>query len=81
MHKITEKFKQVVVFGTPDLPHNKRQHLLARYNISVQMIFAKDFPVNFAVQTQNETVIEAIAAAESSAGLFNGAAAESHHSR
>ena len=31
--KCTDKFKQVVVFGSPDLPHNKRQQLLHKYFI------------------------------------------------
>jgi len=35
-----------VIFGSPDLPHNKRQHLLGRYTIVISMIFAKDFPLN-----------------------------------
>jgi len=44
--KCSEKFHQTVVFGSPDLPHNKRQHLTTKYNITVSIIFAKDFPVN-----------------------------------
>lgn len=44
--KVTEKFKQVVVFGAPDLPHNKRQHMLHDYSINVSILFAKDFPLN-----------------------------------
>jgi len=70
-----------VVFGSPDLPHNKRQHLLTRYNINVQMIFARDFPLNLATSSQNETASEVMAAAEATGGLLIGAAAESHHSR
>lgn len=44
--KCSEKFRQLVIFGSPDLPHNKRQHLLPHYTIVVTMIFAKDFPLN-----------------------------------
>lgn len=46
LHKCTDKFKQVVVFGSPDLPHNKRQHLIPTYAIAVTIIFARDFPLN-----------------------------------
>lgn len=46
MQKCTEKFKQLVVFGAPDLPHSKRQHLLGKYTISVCMCYARDFPIN-----------------------------------
>jgi len=46
LEKCTEKFKQVVIFGAPDLPHNKRQHLIPKFNFAVSMIFARDFPVN-----------------------------------
>ena len=35
-----------MVFGAPDLPHNKRQHLLGKYTIAVSMTYARDFPVN-----------------------------------
>ena len=46
INKSTEKFKQLVIFGSPDLPHNKRQHLLSHYTIVVTIIFARDFPLN-----------------------------------
>ena len=35
-----------MIFGSPDLPHNKRQHLLGKYSIVVTIIFVKDFPLN-----------------------------------
>ena len=46
LHKCTDKFKQVVVYGAPDLPHNKRQHLIPSYSIIVTILFARDFPLN-----------------------------------
>jgi len=45
------------------------------------MIFARDFPLNLATSSQNETASEVMAAAEATGGLLIGAAAESHHSR
>ena len=45
--KCSEKFKQLVVFGSPDLPHHKRQHLLPTFTVQVSIIFARDFPLNF----------------------------------
>mmetsp|Transcript_32075 Transcript_32075/g.42529 ORF Transcript_32075/g.42529 Transcript_32075/m.42529 type:complete len:123 (+) Transcript_32075:1362-1730(+) len=70
MHKASEKFKQIVVFGSPDLPHNKRQHLLTKYTINVQMIYARDFPLNFSMSQQSEAeTAEAMAAAAKSNGL------------
>ena len=57
IHKCSEKFKQLVVFGAPDLPHNKRQHLLGKYTIAVTIVYARDFPLNLkpvkAVTTDN----------------------------
>jgi hypothetical protein len=50
INKISEKFKQVVIFGSPDLPHNKRQHMLSHYTITVSVLFAKDFPINIRPQ-------------------------------
>lgn len=35
MQKCSEKFKQMVIFGAPDLPHNKRQHLLPKFSVVV----------------------------------------------
>ena len=46
LHKCTDKFKQVVVYGAPDLPHNKRQHLIPTYAITVNILYARDFPLN-----------------------------------
>ena len=46
LSKCTDKFKQVVVFGSPDLPQNKREHLFPTYAIVVTIIFARDFPLN-----------------------------------
>ena len=52
IHKVTQKFKQFVIFGAPELPSNRKQFLLTYYNISVSVLFAKDFPVDLAL-TEN----------------------------
>jgi len=58
MHKASEKFKQIVIFGSPDLPHNKRQHLNSTYNISVSILFARDFPINMAgIEAETEIAV------------------------
>lgn len=54
MNKVSVKFKQVVIFGAPDLPHNKRQHMLSLYTIAVSVLFAKDFPINMRPQQSEE---------------------------
>ena len=46
MKLCSEKFKLLVVFGSPDLSLNKRQTLLQNYHIQAQVIFARDFPLN-----------------------------------
>ena len=48
LRKCTEKFKQTVVFGSPDLTIQRRQQLTAHFTIQIQLIFARDFPVNLA---------------------------------
>ena len=54
IHKVTQKFKQFVIFGSPELPSNRKQFLLTYYNISVSVLFAKDFPVDLAPPEHSE---------------------------
>ena len=55
MNKCSEKFKQMVIFGAADLPHNKRQHLLSRYTISVTVCYTRDFPVDLPSRAVEES--------------------------
>ena len=84
IHKCTEKFRQVVIYGAPDLPHNKRQHLLGSYTIGVTILFARDFPINLRPQFEPEQAPVfsnqfANSAIKNSRSGLDGAASESGH--
>ena len=46
LSKCSEKFKQTVIFGSPDLSIQRRQQLAQNFTSNIQVIFARDFPVN-----------------------------------
>ena len=53
--RCSEKFKTMVMFAHPDIPHPKRQQLQSKFQIVLGASFVRDFPLNLFREREQES--------------------------